>query len=107
VNPLILLSASVPEDEEFFDRPVVDPVLAVTASFPEDNPFGRMSPYRDFSPAFTQDVTLHTDVVNGELNKLLLTIENKTGKNVTLLSVAGEFLDPNSERLIKPVCTFP
>ncbi len=47
----MLLSASVPEDEEYFDRPVVDPVLAVTASFPEDNPFGRMSPYRDFSPA--------------------------------------------------------
>ena len=45
---LTLLSASVPEDE---DHPVVDPVLAVTASFPEDNPFGRMSPYRDFSPA--------------------------------------------------------
>jgi hypothetical protein len=46
---------------------------------------------------------LHTDVVNGELNKLLLTIENRTGKNVTLLSVAGEFLDPNSEHLIKTV----
>jgi len=69
------------EDEESFDRPVEDPVLAVTASFPEDNPFGH--------------------VVNGELNKLLLTIENRTGKNVTLLSVAGEFLDPNSEQLIK------
>jgi hypothetical protein len=50
-NPLTLLSASVPEDEESFDRPVVDPVLAVTASFLEDNPFGRMSPYRNFSPA--------------------------------------------------------
>jgi hypothetical protein len=50
-NTLTLLSASVPEDEESFDRPVVDPVLAVTASFPEDNPFGRMSPYRDISPA--------------------------------------------------------
>jgi len=73
--------SSVPEDEEVFDRPVADPVLAVTASFPEDNPFGH--------------------VVNGELNKLLLTIENRTGKNVTLLSVAGEFLNPNSEQLIK------
>jgi len=73
--------SSVPEDEESFDHPEVDPVLAVTASFPEDNPFGH--------------------VVNGELNKLLLTIENRTGKNVTLLSVAGEFLNPNSEQLIK------
>jgi hypothetical protein len=53
-DPLTVLSASVPEDEESFDRPVVDPVLAVTASFPEDNPFGRMSPYRDFSPAFSR-----------------------------------------------------
>jgi hypothetical protein len=54
-----------------------------------------------------QDMTLHTDVVNGELNKLLLTIENRTGKNATLLSVAGEFLDPNSEQLIKTVRTLP
>jgi len=52
-------------------------------------------------------MTLHTDIVNGELNKLLLTIENKTGKNVTLLSVAGEFLEANSERLIKAVRTLP
>lgn len=50
-EPLTLLSASVPEDEESSDRAVVDPVLAVTASFLEDNPFGRMSPYRNFSPA--------------------------------------------------------
>ncbi|KAI0249147.1 hypothetical protein BJV78DRAFT_1130009, partial [Lactifluus subvellereus] len=58
-----------------------DPVLAVTASFPESNPFGH--------------------VVNGENNKLLLNIENRTGRNVTLLSVAGEFLDPTTEQLIK------
>jgi len=70
--------SSVPDDEK---SSVVDPVLAVTASFPEDNPFGH--------------------VVNGESNKLLLTIENRTGKNVTLLSVAGEFLNPNSDQLIK------
>jgi hypothetical protein len=49
----------------------------------------------------------HTDVVNGEPNKLLLTIENKTGKNVTLHSVAGEFLDPTTEQLIKAVCALP
>ncbi|KAH9983098.1 hypothetical protein BJV74DRAFT_980827 [Russula compacta] len=73
--------SSVPEDGEFPDLPVEDPVLAVTASFPESNPFGH--------------------VVNGEINKLLLAIENKTGKNVTILSVAGEFLDPTTEQLIK------
>ncbi|KAH9989023.1 hypothetical protein BJV77DRAFT_1019046 [Russula vinacea] len=71
--------SSVSEDEE--SLPVEDRVLAVTASFPEDNPFGH--------------------VINGEMNKLLLSIENRTGKNVTLLSVAGEFLDPSTEQLIK------
>jgi len=73
--------SSVPEDEESLDVHAEDPVLAVTASFPESNPFGH--------------------VVNGEMNKLLLNIENKTGKNVTLLTVAGEFLDPTTEQLIK------
>jgi len=73
--------ASAPEHEESYELPVEDPVLAVTASFSENNPFGH--------------------VVNGEINKLFLTIENKTGKNVTLHSVAGEFLDPTTEQLIK------
>jgi hypothetical protein len=54
-----------------------------------------------------QGITWHTDVVNGELNKLFLTIENKTGRNVTLHSVAGEFLDPTTEQLIKAVCALP
>jgi len=70
--------SSVTEDEDLL---VEDPVLAVTASFPEDNPFGH--------------------VINGEMNKLLLAIENRTGKNVTVLTVAGEFLDPTTEQLIK------
>ena len=82
-------------------------MLAVTASFPEDNPFGRMSIYRDLSPTLLRIRHGHTDVVNGEINKLLLAIENKTGKNVTLLSVAGEFLDPTTEQLIKPVRALP
>ncbi|KAI9513000.1 hypothetical protein F5148DRAFT_972590 [Russula earlei] len=77
----IEIVAPVPESEEPVDHPVKDPVLAVTASFPESNPFGQ--------------------VVNGEINKLLLAIENRTGKNVTLLTVAGEFLDPTTEQLIK------
>ncbi|KAI9434210.1 hypothetical protein H4582DRAFT_1981305 [Lactarius indigo] len=61
--------SSVPEDGEFPDLPVEDPVLA--------------------------------DVVNGESNRLLLNIENRTGKNVTLLTVAGEFLDPATEKFIR------
>jgi hypothetical protein len=59
-----------------------------------------------YSLHVTQDGVLPTDVVNGEVNKLFLTIENKTGKNVTLHSVAGEFLDPASETLIKAVRAF-
>jgi len=73
--------SSVAEDGEWHDLPVEDPVLAVTASFPESNPFGH--------------------VVNGESNRLLLNVENRTGKNVTLLTVAGEFLDPTTEQLIR------
>jgi len=73
--------SSVADDGEFPDLPVEDPVLAVTASFPESNPFGH--------------------VVNGESNSLLLDVENRTGKNVTLLSVAGEFLDPSTEKHIR------
>ena len=46
-----------------------------------------------------------TDVVNGESNRLLLDVENRTGKNVTLLTVAGEFLDSTTDKLIKVVCT--
>jgi len=76
-----VFAVEIVSSEPDSDLPVVDPVLAVTASFPEDNPFGH--------------------VVNGEVNKLLLAIENKTGKNVSLLSVAGEFLDPTTEQLIK------
>jgi hypothetical protein len=54
----------------------------------------------------TQDRACDADVVNGEVNKLFLTIENKTGKNVTLHSVAGDFLDA-SENLIKAVGALP
>jgi len=66
---------------EFPDLPVEAPVLAVTGSFPESNPFGH--------------------VVNGESNRLLLDVENRTGKNVTLLTVAGEFLDSTTDKLIR------
>jgi len=73
--------SSAAEDGEWHDLPVEDPVLSVTASFPESNPFGH--------------------VVNGGSNRLLLNVENRTGKNVTLLTVAGEFLDPTTEQLIR------
>ncbi|KAI0050458.1 hypothetical protein FA95DRAFT_1603474 [Auriscalpium vulgare] len=55
--------------------------LVVTAGFPDNNPFGH--------------------VVNGENNQLILKIENFSGKNVTLLSVAGEFHHPDTDKLIK------
>lgn len=61
-----------------------------------------------FVRCFTQDTAYGiSDIVNGEINKLLLAIENKTGKNVTVLSVAGEYLDPTTEQLIKAVRALP
>ncbi|KAF7301166.1 hypothetical protein MIND_00681100 [Mycena indigotica] len=57
-----------------------DPVL-VTASFPETNAFGH--------------------IVNGEKNTINLAVENKSGKNVTLLSVGGAFLNAQTETLVK------
>jgi hypothetical protein len=41
--------------------------------------------------------------VNGESNAIEVTIENKSGKNATLLSIAGGFYNPGSESLIKSV----
>ncbi|KAI0316725.1 hypothetical protein OF83DRAFT_1024574, partial [Amylostereum chailletii] len=66
--------------------PIVDalssePELTVSAVFPENNPFGH--------------------IVNGENNRLNLNIENTSGKNVTLLSVAGGFFNTVGEGLIK------
>jgi hypothetical protein len=89
---------------EFPDLPVEDPVLAVTGSFPESNPFGRkFSALHYFlSLCYLRD-GIPTDVVNGESNKLLLDVENRTGKNVTLLTVAGEFLDSTTDKLIRAV----
>lgn len=46
---------------------------------------------------------LGLDIVNGETNPLVLNIENKSDKNVTLLSVAGEFRNPDTDKVIKPV----
>ena len=82
-------------------------MLEVTASFPESNPFGRTSLCRDVSLLRYSGQAWHIDVINGEVNQLFLTIENKTGKNVTLHSVAGEFYDPATEQLIKAVRVLP
>ncbi|KAF5381976.1 hypothetical protein D9615_004294 [Tricholomella constricta] len=62
-----------------------EPDVAVTANFPESNPFGH--------------------VVNGEKNSLLLSVENKSGRNVTLVSVAGSVHHPESSRLVKNLTT--
>ncbi|KAJ6543949.1 hypothetical protein B0H19DRAFT_1169109 [Mycena capillaripes] len=61
-----------------------DPVI-VSASFPESNPFGH--------------------IVNGEKNTITLTVENKSGKNVTLLSVGGAVYNVRNDALIKNLTT--
>ncbi|KAI0058773.1 hypothetical protein BV25DRAFT_1829769 [Artomyces pyxidatus] len=78
-----LLAASALAVEIVAEEQTVVPEkeLLVSATFPETNPFGH--------------------VVNGENNILLLNVENHTGKNVTLLSVAGSFHHPETEKLIK------
>ncbi|RDB26386.1 Increased recombination centers protein 22 [Hypsizygus marmoreus] len=58
-----------------------EPEVAVTANFPESNHFGH--------------------VVNGEKNSLLISVENKSGRNVTLVSVAGSVHHSESNRLVK------
>jgi hypothetical protein len=46
------------------------------------------------------------DVVNGEKNALTITVENKSGRNVTLLNVAGALLNADTNVLLKNVCLF-
>lgn len=60
-----------------------EPEILVSAAFPEDNPFGH--------------------VVNGEKNKISLSVENKSQRNVTLTSVAGSFHNPDTNVVIKNV----
>ncbi|KAG6832814.1 hypothetical protein H0H92_009433 [Tricholoma furcatifolium] len=64
-----------------------DPAVIATAAFPEANPFGR-------------GVT-DVDVVNGEKNVLLLNVENKSGRNVTLVNIAGSVSHPETGRVVK------
>jgi len=63
------------------DTPESEPEVIVTASFPETNTFGH--------------------VVNGEKNSLTLSVENKSDRNVTLVSVAGSVHDPETNRVVK------
>jgi len=60
-----------------------EPEILVTATFPEDNLFGH--------------------VVNGEKNKISLTVENKSERNVTLMSIAGSFHHADTNAVIKNV----
>jgi len=61
-----------------------EPVVA-SASFPESNPFGH--------------------IVNGEKNTITLTVENKSGKNATLISVGGAVYNVHTDALIKNLTT--
>ncbi|KAL0954651.1 hypothetical protein HGRIS_003603 [Hohenbuehelia grisea] len=67
------------------DTEVAEPEVSVVATFPEENHFGH--------------------VVNGEKNRLSLAIENKSKKNVTLLTVAGSLSHPESGALLKNLTT--
>lgn len=49
------------------------------------------------------DRSTRIDVVNGERNIINLLIENNTKQNLTLLSVAGSFHHPETDRLLKNV----
>ena len=49
------------------------------------------------------DATL--DVVNGQKNDIFVSVENKSDRNVTLLTIAGSFHHPDTNKLIKNVRT--
>jgi len=58
-----------------------EPVILAIATFPEDNAFGQ--------------------IMNGEQNKIFLTVENHSDLNVTIKSVAGSFHNPDTNALVK------
>ncbi|KAF9648969.1 hypothetical protein BDM02DRAFT_3155514 [Thelephora ganbajun] len=76
---LVTLFTSTFAEETVVTEP--EPELKVTGSFPSDNPFGH--------------------VVNGERNIINLFIENNTKQKVSLLSIAGSFHHPETDRLLK------
>ncbi|KAG7089832.1 hypothetical protein E1B28_011479 [Marasmius oreades] len=57
------------------------PELVTSIQWPESNPFGH--------------------VVNGEKNALSVLIENKTGKNITVLSISGSVHTLETEKFLK------
>ncbi|KAF5366983.1 hypothetical protein D9758_003969 [Tetrapyrgos nigripes] len=59
--------------------------LIAAASWPESNPFGH--------------------VVNGEKNDIHILVENKSPKNMTLLSIAGSIKNAESDVLLKNLST--
>ncbi|TFK72976.1 hypothetical protein BDN72DRAFT_835634 [Pluteus cervinus] len=64
-----------------------EPEILATAAFPEDNAFGH--------------------VVNGERNRLVLTVENKSDRNVTLVGATGALHHPETEVLVKNLTSLP
>ncbi|KAM6504275.1 hypothetical protein JOM56_001218 [Amanita muscaria] len=58
-----------------------EPEVVASAAFPESNAFGL--------------------VVNGERNSMTVTVENKSDRNVTLVSIAGSLRHPDTDILMK------
>ncbi|EPT01344.1 hypothetical protein FOMPIDRAFT_1023270 [Fomitopsis schrenkii] len=73
---LLQLALAAPEPVD-----TQEPVILAIAQFPEDNAFGH--------------------VVNGERNKIILSVENQSDRNITIKSIAGSFHHPESNKLVK------
>ncbi|TRM64237.1 hypothetical protein BD626DRAFT_491186 [Schizophyllum amplum] len=85
---LLTLGAFAQSDEaEKQETTILGPIVAVNAFWPDENPFGQ--------------------IVNGEKNMLVLNVENKSDKNVTLLNIAGSVNKPETGALVKNLTTFP
>lgn len=88
-----------------------EPVVLAIAQFPETNAFSRASspPFYRISAQLNDTPTLPhphaADVVNGERNAILVSIESKdTERNVTLKNIAGSLHNVQTNKLIKNVC---
>ncbi|KAF9266554.1 hypothetical protein L218DRAFT_922193 [Marasmius fiardii PR-910] len=79
----VVSAVEIVKEEAEVDTPSTPEVAELVASvqWPESNPFGH--------------------VVNGEKNALSVFLENKTGKNITLLSISGSIHDQETEKLLK------
>ncbi|KAF8623709.1 hypothetical protein AX17_007406 [Amanita inopinata Kibby_2008] len=73
-SSVFLLAAASAED-------AVEPNVVATAAFPESNAFGF--------------------VVNGEKNSMTVTVANKSGREMVLVSVAGSLHHPETDALVK------